>query len=423
MHITDGVLTAPVLLAGAGLTLAGVWLGLRRLNDDNLMTTAVLASVFFVGSLIHVPLGPSSVHLLLGGLAGMILGWMAFPCILTGLILQAVFFQYGGLTVLGVNTLNVALPAVLCRLLLQSCLARGGKSAAISGFVGGAGAVLGTALMVAISLAASDSGFLATAKLVILAHLPVMAIEGVITMCAVSFLAKARPHVLGITTGCQEAPSRPGSPKEPSPIAWSLLLAACCLALPVRAEAHKFLVTAWVEGDSLLVESAFGDGAPGAGAEVTVHDLVTGQIVLQGVADARGLLTLPLPATVRDAGHDLQILANGGQGHQARATLAAMEFARQAAALPDPPPASTATPGAALTAGLDVETLRQVIRQEVEAVIQEQVQPLRRDLRALQQDGPRLVDIVGGIGWILGLAGLAVLIRKPGRSASRRPEA
>ena len=422
MHISDGALALPVLLGSAGLTATGVWLGLRRLDYDNLMTTAVLASAFFIASLIHVPLGPSSVHLLLGGLSGMVLGWMAFPCILTGLILQAVLFQFGGLTVLGVNTLNVALPAVLCRLLLQNFLARGGKSAAISGFFGGAGAVLGTALMVAVSLALSDSGFLSTAKLVVLAHLPVMIIEGVITMFVVSFLAKARPELLGIKGDADRSHPLPDSRKGPGLASWSLLLAACCLILPLRAEAHKFLVTAWVEGDSLLVESAFGDGSSGSGAEVTVKDLVTGETVLQGVADKSGMLTLPLPATVRENGNDLEVLANGGQGHQATCTVPAIEFTRA-----DRPPQPTAPDEAkkeiGANSGLDVESLRLVVRQEVEAVMQEQIPPLRRDLRALQQEGPRLIDIVGGIGWILGLAGLAALVRRPGRDTTTRPGA
>jgi cobalt/nickel transport system permease protein len=71
---------------------------------------AILSSVFFVASLIHVPLGPSSVHLILNGIMGVLLGWTAFPAILVALALQGVLFQFGGITTLGVNTLNMALP-------------------------------------------------------------------------------------------------------------------------------------------------------------------------------------------------------------------------------------------------------------------------------------------------------------------------
>lgn len=198
MHISEGVLSVPILLAGGGVSLAGAWLGLKRLDYDHLITAATLASAFFVGSLIHVPLGPSSVHLLLNGLLGLILGWVAFPCILVALLLQALLFQFGGITVLGVNTMNVAVPAILCRYLLYSQLKAGGKRATVAGFIGGAGAVLGTAIMAALSLAFTDDGFLDTAKLVVVAHIPVMIIEGFVTMFAVGYLAKTHPSLLGL---------------------------------------------------------------------------------------------------------------------------------------------------------------------------------------------------------------------------------
>ena len=112
MHISEGALSPAMLGAGAALTVVGTAIGLRRLDYDRIMTVAILSSAFFVGSLIHVPIGLSSAHLILNGLLGAILGWAAFPAILTALLLQAVLFQFGGITVLGVNTFNVAGPAV-----------------------------------------------------------------------------------------------------------------------------------------------------------------------------------------------------------------------------------------------------------------------------------------------------------------------
>ncbi|TVQ95893.1 MAG: cobalt transporter CbiM [Desulfovibrionales bacterium] len=196
MHITEGVLSAPVLALGAATAATGLWLGLRRLEEDRLVLAAALAAVFFIGSLIHVPLGPSSVHLLLNGLAGLLLGWIAFPVIFVGLLLQALLFQFGGLLVLGVNTTAVALPAVLCGLILRPLLARGGKPALVAGMLAGSGAVLGTALLAATALALTDQGFLVAAKLVVLAHLPVAAIEGAVAVFVVGFLGQTRPDLL-----------------------------------------------------------------------------------------------------------------------------------------------------------------------------------------------------------------------------------
>ncbi len=212
MHISEGVLSLPVLMAGAGVSAVGVWLGLRKLDADHLVTAATLASAFFIASLVHVPLGPSSVHLLLGGLLGMVLGWAAFPCILVALALQALLFQFGGITVLGVNTLLVAGPAVFCRVLLQKQLACGGRRAAVAGFVGGAGAVFGTAVLAAAALAFTDAGFMATAQLVVAAHLPVMVIEGFVTMFAVGFLARVQPQLLGLRDDLRAFACKEGAP-------------------------------------------------------------------------------------------------------------------------------------------------------------------------------------------------------------------
>lgn len=196
MHITEGVLSAPVLAMGAAATATGLWLGLRRLNEDRLVLAAALAAVFFIGSLIHVPLGPGSVHLLLNGLAGLLLGWVAFPVIFVGLLLQALLFQFGGLLVLGVNTTAVALPAVICGLILRPWLARGGKTALLAALLAGSGTVLGTALLSGMALAMTDQGFLTAAKLVVLAHLPLAAVEGAVALSVVAFLGRARPELL-----------------------------------------------------------------------------------------------------------------------------------------------------------------------------------------------------------------------------------
>ncbi len=196
MHISEGVLSPAILGAGAALAACGTAIGLRRLDYDRLMTVAILAAAFFVGSLIHVPVGPASAHLILNGLVGVILGWAAFPAILVALILQSVLFQYGGITALGVNTFNMAFPAVVCFFLLRPLLTRPGSLRTLGAFCCGALSVAGAGLLTALSLAFTDEGFLQAARLLFLAHIPVMIVEGIVTMLAVSFLAKVRPELL-----------------------------------------------------------------------------------------------------------------------------------------------------------------------------------------------------------------------------------
>ncbi len=195
MHISEGVLSAQLLIGGGVLAAAGTAIGLQKIDYNRIMEVSILSSTFFVASLIHVPLGPGSVHLILNGLLGMILGWASFPAILTALLLQAIFFQYGGLVVLGVNTFTMAAPAVLCFYLFRPLLQQPERRT-LAGFAGGFFSVFLSGILTASALALSDSGFLSIAQMVVASHLPVMIIEGFITMFTVSFLARIKPEIL-----------------------------------------------------------------------------------------------------------------------------------------------------------------------------------------------------------------------------------
>ena len=195
MHISEGILSAPVLISGGIIAAAGTIIGLKKIDYAHIMPTALLSSVFFVASLIHVPLGPGSVHLVLNGLLGIILGWAGFPAILIALFLQTIFFQFGGLVVLGVNTVTMAVPALCCYYLALPWL-KNPKTRPVAAFGAGALAIFLSSLLMALALALSDSGFLTTAKVIIGANVPIMIIEGFITMFTVTFLARVQPEIL-----------------------------------------------------------------------------------------------------------------------------------------------------------------------------------------------------------------------------------
>jgi cobalt/nickel transport system permease protein len=197
MHIVDGALAPEVLIGGGVLAVAGLALGLRKLPIDKIPATGVLSATFFVASLIHVPVGPSSVHLIMSGLAGLILGWTAFPALFVGLLLQAIFFGFGGLTVLGVNTVNIALPSVIAGFLFRGLVSGGNpKVAAIWGGCAGALSIALTTFFVAMSLTLSGEAFVSAAKLVFFAHIPVMVVEGVVSAAAVFLITKVKPALL-----------------------------------------------------------------------------------------------------------------------------------------------------------------------------------------------------------------------------------
>ena len=195
MHISEGILAAPVLLGGAAVAVACVGWSLRKLPWEQLMNVGVIAAGFFVASLIHLPVGIASVHLIMNGLIGAMLGWAALPAIAVALFLQALLFQFGGMAVLGVNICVMGIPAVLCGLMFRPLLRRE-KTRAIGAFLCGFSAVGLSALLFSLALALSGDDFFTSAAVVLMAHIPVMCIEGILTAVIVNFLSKAMPELL-----------------------------------------------------------------------------------------------------------------------------------------------------------------------------------------------------------------------------------
>ena len=199
MHVAEGIVPLPVLAGGAVLAAGGVALGLRTLDEDRIVPVAVMGSALFVASLVHVPVGPASAHLVLNGLAGLILGWAVFPAMLIALLLQVIFFGYGGLTTLGVNTLNMALPGVLCFLVFGRFMnGRSARGDFLLGFAAGALAIALSCLMLSLTLLTAGREFLLLGQGVVLAHVPLMILEGIVTGSAVSFLRKVRPETFSL---------------------------------------------------------------------------------------------------------------------------------------------------------------------------------------------------------------------------------
>lgn len=196
MHISEGVLSGPVLLSGAALAAAGTAVGLKALDYDRIAKAGMLSGAFFVASLVHVPLGPVSVHLILNGLVGLLLGWAAFPALLVALALQAVFFQFGGITTLGVNTTLMALPAVLCYLAFGRLVFRGPTVAAAAAFACGCLSVALAGVLASVALMFTEESFWSVAALVLAAHVPVMIIEGIITAMCVLFIRRVQQAML-----------------------------------------------------------------------------------------------------------------------------------------------------------------------------------------------------------------------------------
>ncbi|MDJ0570431.1 MAG: cobalt transporter CbiM [Pleurocapsa sp. MO_192.B19] len=210
MHIPDGFIPPNICLAGYALTGGVTWYSLRQINRDhyiqaNIPKASLLTAAFFVASLIHIPIPPTSVHLILNGLMGTVLGYYAFPAILIGLFFQAVMFQHGGMSTLGVNALILGAPSIAAyHLFRQRDRLRGEKQllTSILSFASGAGSLLLSAVMFAILLVTNispdmDINAERTAIFISLGGYSIQAIvEGVFTVMLISFLEKVKPELL-----------------------------------------------------------------------------------------------------------------------------------------------------------------------------------------------------------------------------------
>lgn len=210
MHIPDGILPAEVAVGGYVVSAAITWLSLRQINkqpnvEANIPKAALLTAAFFVASWIHIPVPPTSVHLVLNGLLGVVLGWYAFPAILVGLFLQAVMFQHGGLTTLGVNAAMMGIPALLAfgvfqlrnRLNLRQPFFTG-LFAFLGGAVGlGIGALIAfTILVTTIPTYIDAEAERAAITALTVAHVPLAGIEGIFTALIIAFLLRVRPELV-----------------------------------------------------------------------------------------------------------------------------------------------------------------------------------------------------------------------------------
>lgn len=212
MHIPDGILPAGVILGGYGLTAGATWYSLRRIRQQEDPTAEIpkasmFTAAFLVLSWIHVPVPPVSVHLVLNGLMGVVLGWYAFPAILIGLFFQAVLFGHGGLTTLGVNAAMMGIPALLAHYIFRvRPQRRTGQRplwAGVFGFLGGfTGLVAAAAILFAVlvtTIPADIDAVTESAAIIalVLAHVPLGVIEGTATALVVLFLLRVRPELLG----------------------------------------------------------------------------------------------------------------------------------------------------------------------------------------------------------------------------------
>lgn len=212
MHIPDGILPAQVCVAGYAVTGLATWYSLRKINQKpdptvEIPKASLLTAAFFVASSIYIPVPPASVHLILNGFLGVLLGYFAFPAILIGLFFQALVLGHGGLTTLGINAAMMGIPALLAFHLFQLRFWLGDRlpktwGTGLFAFLGGS-LGLGLAALVFLTLIVTTipADFDATTErnavlTLSIGHVPLMLVEGAFTAVLALFLLRVKPELL-----------------------------------------------------------------------------------------------------------------------------------------------------------------------------------------------------------------------------------
>ncbi|MDR1535838.1 MAG: hypothetical protein LBU64_12220 [Planctomycetota bacterium] len=206
------------------------------------------------------------------------------------------------------------------------------------------------------------------------------------------------------------------------PIPFALLPFAALLLLSGEGLAHKVSVFAFVDGDGIQVECGFSRSRKVKNGKLVVADLETGQTILEGVTDERGLFRFRPSDEFLASGHGLLIRLDAGEGHRDEWKISPEELSalsgnagREPPARPggeagpppgrpgpdsggDPPPPPP---------GIEMAQLEAILERLLDA----KLSPLKRALARQEEAGPGLREIVGGIGWILGLLGMAAYLK------------
>lgn len=199
------------------------------------------------------------------------------------------------------------------------------------------------------------------------------------------------------------------------------------------AWAHKVNVYAVAQAGAVTGEGYFSGGAKAQDAEVEVHD-ASGAVIAQGRTATDGTFTIGLP---KNPAAPLTIVLKAGEGHRNDFTLTAQDMAQAggadaagiSASPANPPGRSTETPpasdvpgGSAGQAGsapalasTDEARFQTLVEAAVAKAVEEKLVPLRLELAKIseQSRASKVRDIVAGIGWIVGLVGIAAWFKRP----------
>jgi len=219
VHLSDGAIATPWLIGGFVGAAILLLIACFRLTEEWIPRIGVLSAAFFVASSLRIPFAiiPTSVHPILNGPVGVILGRRAPLAITIGLVLQYFLVAHGGLTTLGLNACIIGIPAVAAGW-LYPVLRKAGMPTFLRGAILGGSAVAASAIIdYFVLLAGGKEDWIALARLVLVAHVPIVIVEGLLLGVIVQYVEKVKPELLRAQSATASAPGDVPREEAPTP--------------------------------------------------------------------------------------------------------------------------------------------------------------------------------------------------------------
>ena len=201
-------------------------------------------------------------------------------------------------------------------------------------------------------------------------------------------------------------------PKNPYNILFFVITICWMMFQSTSVSAHKVTVFAWVDGDTIHTQSKFSGGKRVKDSPILVYD-AKDKLLLQGKSDENGMFSFKIPQRTA-----LKIVLEASMGHMAEWKLQAEELgagskiAAQSTGVKAPP--ATASDSIGIQKNLDGAGPAKISlnRHEIEEIINDsldkKLRPITQMLADAMNPEPGFTEIMGGLGYILGLVGIAL---------------
>ena len=166
--------------------------------------------------------------------------------------------------------------------------------------------------------------------------------------------------------------------------------------------AHKVNIFAYVEGDKVYTESYFNDGKKCIDSKIEVFDN-QGNKLLEGLTDEEGMFSFEIPSKDVIDG-DLKVVLTASMGHRAEYIIPANELRGVTGLIKE----KSEEPIPAVSPEISSLDLKE-IQSLIEDALDKKLKPIMREMieiKKSQEDKISPTEIIGGIGYIIGIFGI-----------------